>query len=279
VTIRIGEAEVVRVVQISDTHIGKERGRFMCNWKPTLDWIDEQAPSLILHGGDITLDGADAESDFAWCAGLVAALAVPCRVVPGNHDVGAARHARQPVTVDRLSRWRRHFGADRWLHDVEGWRLLGFNSMIMGSGLPEEEEQYSWLEACMNGAAGRRIGWFCHQPLFIHGYDDPDNGYWSVPPQPRRRLEALSRRFDIGLVCTGHLHISHDLMVGGTQYVWCPSTAFTVGPTQPPFPGEKVLGAVVFDFEASSVSFERVRLPTLSHVRIEDVVTEVYPRK
>ena len=50
------EAEIVRVVQISDTHIGKQRARFMESWKPTLEWIRQQNPALLLHGGDITLD-------------------------------------------------------------------------------------------------------------------------------------------------------------------------------------------------------------------------------
>jgi 3',5'-cyclic AMP phosphodiesterase CpdA len=270
---------MVRIVQISDTHIGKERARFLENWQPVLDWIKGQSPALILHGGDITLDGAGEEADLSHCAGLLGGLAAPCLVIPGNHDVGVPGHARQPISADRLARWRRHFDADRWLRDVGDWRLIGFNSMILGSSLAEEEEQFAWLEASMAGAQGRRIGWFCHQPLFIHGYDDPDNGYWSVPPAPRARLRALSDRFDIGLVCTGHLHISRELTIGATRYVWCPSTAFTVGATKSLFPGEKVLGAVVLDFEGRAVAVERVPLPALRQVWIEDVVHEVYPRK
>jgi 3',5'-cyclic AMP phosphodiesterase CpdA len=264
-------------VQISDTHIGKQRARFMDNWQPTLEWISQQNPAFVLHGGDITLDGADEDDDMAHCAELVRALGVPCHVIPGNHDVGVVG-GRQPVNLDRLARWQRHFGADRWVQDIEDWRLIGFNSMILGSGFAEEDEQFSWLEEQMQAAGGRRIAWFCHQPLFIRGYDDPDNGYWSVPPEPRARLEALSRRFDVGLVSTGHLHISHASTIGGTHYVWCPSTAFTVA-EQPEFPGEKVLGGVTFDFEGASVKFERVHLPSLQHVWIEDVVAEVYPRK
>lgn len=271
---------MVRVVQISDTHLGHQRALFMRNWAPTVEWIKQQNPALLLHGGDVTLDGADEEGDFSRCAEVLDALAIPYRVVPGNHDVGTSpRDARQPVDAERLQRWDRHFGPDRWFHDLEGWRLIGFDTMITGSGLPQEEEQFAWLEACMSAAGGRRIAWFCHQPLFIHGYDDLDNGYWSVSPEPRKRLEALSRRFDIGLVASGHLHISRDMLIDGTQYVWCPSTAFTVGHTQPLFPGEKILGAVTYDFEGRSVRFERVHLAALEHMWIEDVVAEVYPPK
>jgi 3',5'-cyclic AMP phosphodiesterase CpdA len=270
---------MVRVVHISDTHIGRERALFMRNWQPVLEWVRQQNPSLILHSGDITLDGADVEADFDYCVEVLATLPAPYLGVAGNHDVGTApRDARQPVDAARLARWERHFGPDRWVHDLEDWRLIGFDSMIMGSGLPQEEAQFAWIEETMAAAGGRRIAWFCHQPLFIHGYDDGDNGYWSVAPEPRKRLEALSRRFDIGLVGSGHLHISRDMLIDGTQYVWCPSTAFTVGATQPPMPGEKVLGAVTYDFEGRSVRFERVHLPVLDHMWIEDVVEQVYPK-
>lgn len=240
---------MVRIVQVSDTHIGCERPLFHRNWPALRDWVLEQQPELVIHSGDVTLDGADVEDDFTFCRKLIAALPVPCLSVPGNHDVGApGSKARQPVNADRLARWTRHFGDDCWIHDLADWRLIGFNSMILGSDLPAESMQLDWIEGAMANAGGKRIAWFCHQPLFIHGYDDPDNGYWSVSPAPRARLEALTQRFDVGLVASGHLHISRHFSLGSTQYVWCPSTAFTVGDTQPPFPGDKHLGAVILDF-------------------------------
>ena len=67
--------------------------------------------------------------------------------------------------------------------------------------------------------------------------------------------------------------------MGGTQYVWCPSSAFTVGTTQPPFPGDKQLGAVVLDFAGREVDVQALHLPALTPAWIEDVVHEVYPRR
>lgn len=269
-----------RIVQISDTHIGKRRPLFHRNWPAVLDWVRAQEPDLVVHGGDVTLDGADLEDDFMFCKALATALPSPCLSVPGNHDVGTPGDGgRQPVSADRLARWQRHFGDYCWMRDIEDWRLVGFNTMIMNSGLPEEDRQFDWIETAMESAGGRRIAWFCHQPLFVHGYDDPDNGYWSVAPAPRARLQVLTQRFDVGLVATGHLHISRHFSLGDTQYVWCPSTAFTVGDSQPPFPGDKHLGAVIYDFDGRQVRVENVPLPMLTPAWIEDVVNEVYPRK
>jgi hypothetical protein len=35
---------------------------------------------------------------------------------------------------ERLERWRRHLGRDYWSRDLEGWRLIGLNSQLLGSG-------------------------------------------------------------------------------------------------------------------------------------------------
>jgi len=65
-----------------------------------------------------------------------------------------------------LERWRAHFGPDRWV-DVEGYRLIGFDALLLDSGEREEALQAEWLDAIMNDAEGRRIAWFLHRPLFL----------------------------------------------------------------------------------------------------------------
>ena len=49
-----------------------------------------------------------------------------------------------------------HFGHDRWVEDVEDWRLVGFDAMLLGSGEREEALQADWLDAVMDDAV--RIG-------------------------------------------------------------------------------------------------------------------------
>lgn len=74
----------------------------------------------------------------------------------------------------------------------------------------------------------------------IIGFEHSDNGYWSAKPEPRSRYRALTQMFDVALIARGHIHRARDLVVDGIQFVWCPSTAFVVGPDlQPPLPGDK----------------------------------------
>ena len=250
----------MRIIQISDTHLSPGTAHFTDNWAPLARWIGEQSPDLVIHTGDVTVDGADVTEDLRYAAELMRGLGVRFRAVPGNHDVGDPRHSRQPVNGERLQRWRTHFGPDRWVEDVEDCRLIGFDAMLLGSGEREEALQADWLDGVIKAAADRRIAWFLHRPLFLDSPDEGDTGYWSVKPQPRSWLVERMQRHSVALVASGHLHKAHDFVRNGTRYIWGPSSAFLVGPRlkAPPMAGEHRLGAV-------STTSRRVRSRQGSH--------------
>lgn len=269
---------MTRVVQISDTHLSPGKSHFSANWQPVADWIADLQPDLVIHTGDVTVDGADQEEDARHCGELMRALGVPVLAVPGNHDVGDAGNPHQPVNDARVARWRRHFGDDRWVRDVEGWRLIGLNALLFGSGETEEADQMQWLGRVMDAADGRAIGWFLHRPLFLDSPAEPDTGYWSVKPEPRARLMSLVQRHRVALVASGHLHRWNDAVRDGTRYVWGPSSGFLVGPDHhPPMGGTPDLGAVIYEFDGKDVSVRFAEIEGLEKYWIDHVVHEVYP--
>ena len=267
-----------RVVQITDTHLSPGKPQFAANWAPLLSWVRAQAPDLIVHTGDVTVDGADVEEDMRYCASILPQLGARLLCIPGNHDVGEARSPFQPVNEERIARWRRHFGPDYWTHDIGDWRLIGLNSLVFGSGDPEEERQFAWLERTLADAEGRRTAWFMHQPLFLEDPAEGDTGYWGVKPDPRARLLALAARHRVALIASGHLHKSHDRRVGMARFVWAPSAAFVVGPElQPDMPGDKRLGAVCYEFEPDGFTAAITEIDGLQPFFIDDVIGVVYP--
>jgi 3',5'-cyclic AMP phosphodiesterase CpdA len=269
----------MRIIQISDTHLSPGKAHFADNWPPLARWIAEQRPDLVIHTGDVTVDGADVEADLQYAADLMRGLGVRFRAVPGNHDVGDAGHNHQPVNDERLQRWRTHFGPDRWVEDVEDCRLIGFDAMLLGSGRCDEATQADWLDAAMHDAEGRRIAWFLHRPLFLDSPEEGDTGYWSIKPQSRSRLIGLVRHHSVALVASGHLHKAGDFVVGGTRYIWSPASAFLVGDMAPPMPGENRLGAVVYEIHRGATEAKIIEVPGLSPHWIDNVINEVYPRR
>jgi 3',5'-cyclic AMP phosphodiesterase CpdA len=272
----------MRIIQITDTHLSRDTPHFADNWAPLARWITAQRPDLVIHTGDVTVDGADVEDDMTYSAGLLRDLGVRWRAVPGNHDVGDAAHPRQPVNGERLARWHLHFGDDRWVEEVDqrvgGWCIVGLDAMLLDSGLPEEAAQDNWLDAVMAQAAGRPVAWFLHKPLFLNSPEEDDTGYWAVKPQPRAQLMALLRRYRVSLVASGHLHKAHQIVSEGTRFVWAPASSFLVGEMQPAMPGEKRLGAVLYDLVDPTFSAEIMDVPGLREHRLDDVIHEVYPR-
>jgi len=269
----------MRIVQISDTHLSPGKAHFAKNWPPLAAWVAAQNPDLVIHTGDVTVDGADAEEDLQHASELMQALGVRVLAVPGNHDVGDAGHPAQPVSDERLARWRAHFGPDRWIEDVEGFRLVGLDAMLLGSDDHEEAAQAAWLDVAMREARGRQIAWFLHRPLFLDSPDEGDTGYWSVKPGPRARLMDLVRRYSVSLVASGHLHKAHQMRRDGTRYLWAPASSFLVGSgIQPRMPGEKRLGAVLYELDGAVLEASIADVPGLSPYWIDDVIDEVYPR-
>lgn len=269
----------MRLVQISDTHLSPGKAHFADNWPPLREWIAARRPDLVIHTGDVTVDGAEIEADLAYAADLLAGLPVRCRALPGNHDVGEAGHRRQPVDGARLARWRARFGEDRWVEDIPGWRLVGLDALILGLGDAEDAAQLAWLETVMAEAAPRHIAWFLHKPLFLDSPTEGDTGYWSVKPLPRAPLLALVDRYRVALVASGHLHKAHDFRRGDTRFIWGPASSFLVGDRQPPMPGTKRLGAVLYEFAAAGFTAETCEVPGLNPHWLDDVADEVYPSR
>jgi 3',5'-cyclic AMP phosphodiesterase CpdA len=267
-----------RIVQLSDTHLGATKAHFAANWEPTAAWIRAQRPDLVVHTGDVTVDGADLEEDLSHCAALMRGLGLPFLAVPGNHDVGDAGHLHQPVDDERLSRWERHFGADRWVRDVPGWRLVGINALLFGSGHAREMEQAAWLSRSMDEAQGRCIAWFLHRPFFLHDPCESVEGYWTVRPGQRRFYLDLVARHRVSLVSTGHLHRAHVFERDGTTYAWCPSAGFVVGPReQASMPGEARIGALSIELSNPSARVRVAGIPGTVPFLIDDFIHEVYP--
>ena len=187
----VGGRDVIRIVQVSDTHVSRKRAYFVDNWDVFVDEMRRHPPDLIVHSGDVSFDGAGDEDDLAFARSEKDRLPVPWLAIPGNHDIGKSPLAvrlQQPVNAERMERWRRHYGPSRWCRDVGAWRLIGIDTALLGSGEAEEHPQNEFLERSLAERSGRPVMLFQHLPPFEN---DPDDTLH--PACPMRHASSCSR--------------------------------------------------------------------------------------
>lgn len=267
------------VAQISDTHLGASTPLFRANFDRVAAALHALRPNLLVHTGDVSLDGADQEADLAYAAGAHARLPGPVWSVPGNHDVGdhPERAPQQPVDDDRLERFRRHMGGDRWVQDRAGWRMLGLNSQTMGAH-PEADAQAAMIAEALDTLGDRRLAVFIHKPFFTADPDEAVFGYWSVPPFARGPIRPILAHPALRLVASGHLHLHREQQRGAVRFAWAPSVGFVVDPAeQPDLPGDRPCGFLVHEFREDAVTTRLVVPDGMERPFIHDVRDEAYP--
>lgn len=273
-----------RILQVSDTHLSPRSPLFRENLELIRRAVEAAPPDLVVATGDLSLDGADREEDLEFAAALHRAFPAPLLMLPGNHDTGSdIRLAkRQPVDDARLDRWRRHCGQGFGLVDLPGWRVVGLNSEVMGTGHAEEAVQAAFVAAAAADAGARRIALFLHRPPFLA--DPAETGFdpWCVAPEGRAALAPLLDHPGLRLVASGHIHLHHRFARGPAgrrvRHVWAPPLSFSVAPSmQPGLPGERRCGALLHRLGADVVETDFLApdgIVTLPH---EEIRAQTYP--
>ena len=270
-----------RLTQISDPHLTRRHPSLTANFERVSAHIDATRPDLVLNSGDLAFDAPTSRDDLAFARGLHEALPVPCRYLPGNHDIGDNPTEFGPMPAYPISETDRQaftavFGADRWQFEAAGWCFIGLNSLLMQSGLACEAEQFDWFVSQLAAAAGKPVALFLHKPLFLDSPDDPEleaSAIRYVPPPARRQLLAVLDKADLRLVASGHLHQRRDMTWRGIRHVWAPSSGFIISDQQQERIGLKEVGLVEYRFQPDSFEVRHVRAPGQLDIELDELLT------
>ncbi len=219
---------MLRLVQVSDTHLSPTHGYFAQNWAAFRAAMREAPPDLLVHSGDIAFNAPVVPADLAFGAAQLRGLGLDWLAIPGNHDTGEApafSRLNQPVNAARIAAWRAHVGPNWWCRDVGEWRLVGLDTSLMASGLPEEAEQEAFLRAALAGRGERPVMLFIHMPPFDDDVENPAPTTAVVPFAARMRLLAACKAGGVQVIACGHLHVYRQVEWQGIQVVWAPPTA------------------------------------------------------
>lgn len=277
----------IRIMHISDTHLSPRTEHFRENNRAMSAPLRQSNHDHIIHTGDITLDGVRYDEDHRFCRDYFEETGKTVRFLAGNHDVGDNPALSKPaeaggsaIDASRLARFRAHFGEDRWAIDDGNWRLLGLNSMLVGSDLPDEQEQYRWLDAQLDTIGNRHIALFIHQPVFIDAPGDSEAlTYWTIDPSGQPAFARLIGHPNLRLIASGHLHQQRSRRHEGIALEWGPSIAFTTREALvPEMGGSRKVGYLehILHPDGHVETFVR-EVPDFVNNHLDDCLREVYP--
>ncbi len=240
----------VPVILVSDTHLSPAAPEAEANWDAVLRYVAAAAPEVVIHLGDLSLDGAHHLPDLPYARRQLDRLPVAWHAVPGNHDVGDNPWPNAPedsaVTTARQQRWLDTAGADHWSLTTGGWTFLAINAQLLGSGLQAEASQWSWLEEQLREhGENQQIALITHKPVTASGPElatSPPYRFW--PPAARRRLTSLLGNQPPALIISGHVHQYRQLRLDGTDHLWAPTTWAVLPDEAQPVLGAKRCGIV-----------------------------------
>jgi Icc protein len=173
-------------------------------------------PDIVLATGDL-VDGGKPE-EYAHLRRLLAPLAMPVHLIPGNHD---ARDALREVFADHA--YLPRTGFLQYTVEDQPVRLIALDTLVPGKGYGAFcPERLDWLEARL-GESDRPTILFMHHPPFDCGIDAFDGMKLN---EGGEQLSALVRRHDnVERVMCGHVHRPIQVRWAGTMASIAPSTA------------------------------------------------------
>jgi 3',5'-cyclic AMP phosphodiesterase CpdA len=272
-----------RLTQISDTHLARRHQKLTDNFHRVSEYIGTTRPDLVINSGDLAFDGPTNRDDLEFAKTRHAALAVACRYLPGNHDIGdnptqVGPVPAQPVTERDLQIFRTMFGEDYWRFDAAGWCFIGLNSLVMNAGLASEAEQFDWLASQLSATGGRPVALFLHKPLFLNSPGDPELPATSiryVPMPARSRVVEMFGAVDLRLVASGHVHQRRDFTFSHVRHVWAPSAGFIISDARQELIGIKEVGLVEYRFQPDAFEVRHVRAPGQIDIDLDSLIGTV----
>lgn len=256
----------MRIVQISDTHLSHLGGVTNDNFSLLVDFVNEVLkPDLVVNSGDVIILSPDSAEDSECARVAHQRFDAPVRIIPGNHDVGMpGEHPWMGIstTSERVANFLDTFGTDRFVELPDpAWAIVGINSELLSSGLPEEADQWEWLEQVAEQVRGRSVMLFLHRPLWSPAPEFTEHQL-ALDDGDRERLRRCFAGSRLRVVGSGHLHRYLQEVHDGVMTVSAPSTAFVVREGSMQF-GLNQLGVVEYRIEGDEIEVYFRAIPTL----------------
>lgn len=241
-------------VHVADMQPGSRRSfrfnpKYFENWETARKQIISLKPELMVISGDITRDGSTHDFEFEEMKESFDSMNISYRAIPGNMDTGNKHTDKQGpnperddiglnVTSKQLKNFSRFFGEFPWSFVYKNVRFSGFYGAVTGSGLPEEERMWQWLDNLKNLPPAQHHVMLMHYTLFIDDLDEPNFDitdpesygawYFGIDNPYRGRIFEAFKAANINIVFSGHIHCRRpEQVVDGIRFYKSPATVFS----------------------------------------------------
>jgi Icc protein len=228
-----------KIAFLSDLHVtrgtNEEQTLHPGRLAKAISAVNRADVDLVLIAGDLTEKATPVEwEDFRK---QIRVLEAPVWFVPGNHDVGNKRltGTNGEVTFQSVVNYELKWGRSYFVREKAGVRVVGVNSALFGSGLPQERRMWRFLEEALAQPAALPTLLLLHHPPFLKKPDEKGGGYWNIEPEPRKRLLALLEQGEVKAVLSGHLHRPLTNHYQGILFLTTTGVAFGLPRGKQPF--------------------------------------------
>ncbi len=227
------DGSVLRIALLADVHVdltGQEDAqRFLPHLQTTIRQVNDAHVDLVLIAGDLSNYGRKPEwDDFKT---RIREFQAPVLYVPGNHDIANKLNTGKNallVSSEAYAKYADEMGPGFFVKEVGGIRAIGVAGSLFGSGLPEENQQWTMLEKALGERSPLPTVVFSHYPLFAKSMEEPGGVYWNIEPEPRLRLLALMKSGGVLVFLAGHRHHPFLADAEGLPCISAPSVAWGI---------------------------------------------------
>jgi len=174
----------------------------------------------LVISGDLTETGCKGAYDNL--RGIMSAVPLPWRAIPGNHDSRQAMRA-----FASQEGWMPCDGPINWREDLADVTILGLDTLVEGAAHGAvTDATLAWLEATLLDLRHRPVLILMHHPPVHTGISAMD----AIGLAPNPRFESLLRDHDgpVRIAC-GHVHRMITGQFAGRPVTIAPGTSHAVG--------------------------------------------------
>lgn len=214
----------LRLVQISDTHLGKHQDDTLLGMKTEESFCDVLAilpeADYLVATGDISNDGST-ESYRRFLGLAQSATSIPLICVPGNHDDDSImKHCMEKHLLPRQLL-------------TDNWQLIFLNSRVAGFEHGDlTHAELDFLTSALSEHTERHI------LIFLHHQVVPVGSKWIdqyILRSHREFFEVVDQFPQVKAICWGHVHQAFHQQRNGVDLFACPSTCAQFKPNLDPF--------------------------------------------